>query len=216
MRYFEGGGDGNGNLPMNLVLNKALTSPATTTAGSTVTWTLTPSNSGDTQAAAGLSVVEVPPPGLTITAMSGPGYTCDVAALTCTNGSALAPKATAGPISVTAKLADGFTGTAKNVAYVKPAPNDSPETNPLGTPPTTSTNTSASPTDNDDEASVRVTPKPTPTPTPTVVPTGPAPTQPAPGGGLADTGVDDSLTPALALGGLLAGAASLLLGRRRS
>ena len=56
---------------------------------------------------------------------------------------------------MTATLGAGFTGSAKNVAYVSPKSTDVPETNPLVTPDLT-TDTSTTPTDNDAEAVLSV------------------------------------------------------------
>lgn len=145
-----------GLLKYNLVLKKALVPGGPYLTGSTVSYTLTPSNDGPVDALAGWSVKELMPAELTLTGMSGTGYTCDVATATCVNGAKLAAGATAAPITVTATVTSTINGTARNVAYVSPAPTDVVETNPLGTPPTNSTDTVTSTTDNDDEAAITV------------------------------------------------------------
>lgn len=222
--------------PMNLVLAKTLTTSGDVHPGDIVTYELVPSNQGPGAALSGWSVTDVPPTGLTLVSMSGTGYTCDTASATCTAGADLASGASGAPITVTAKVDAGFTGTARNIAYVAPAPGDVPETNPLGTPPTGTTDTTKSPTDNDSEAPLTVIPAPsTPATGPTPPPSqtgGQTPPPAAPAGGpatpvtgparatatpsLAHTGVD-APGQALAALVLLGGGALLTLagGRRR-
>lgn len=146
-----------GVLPPDLTLQKTLTTTTLGGVGTFVSFTLTPSNIGFGPAAAGWFVKEVPQPGLTITAMSGTGYTCVVGTtLTCTAAAALAAGATANPITVTARI-DSIPsgGQLRNVAYVAPKANTTPEIIPLGTPlPTYSTDTVASTTNNDAQAIV--------------------------------------------------------------
>ena len=149
-----------GVLPPDLTLQKTLNTTAPGGIGSFVTFTLTPSNIGFGSAAANWFVKEVPQTGLTITAMSGTGYTCSVGTLTCTNGTALAAGATANPITVTARVDSVTGGQLRNVAYVAPVAGATPaETIPLGTPPTSSTDTVASTTNNDAQAVVTWTPQ---------------------------------------------------------
>lgn len=145
-----------GLLKYNLLLQKALVPGGPYYTGATVTYTLTPSNDGPVDALAGWSVTELMPAELTLTGLSGTGYTCDVDSATCVAGAKLAAGATGAPITVTATVTSAINGTARNVAYVAPAEHDVPETNPLGTPPTNNTDTAASPTDNDAEAEITV------------------------------------------------------------
>jgi hypothetical protein len=63
-------------------------------------------------------VTETPPSGLTITALSGPGWTCSVATRTCTRADALGPSASYPDITVTATIAVGAVGTLVNSAAV--------------------------------------------------------------------------------------------------
>lgn len=147
-----------GVLPPDLTLQKTLTTTTLGGVGTFVSFTLTPSNIGLGPAAAGWFVKEVPQPGLTITAMSGTGYTCVVGTtLTCTATAALSAGATANPITVTARI-DSIPagGQLRNVAYVAPKAGATPaEMIPLGTPlPTYSTDTVASTTNNDAQAIV--------------------------------------------------------------
>ncbi|MEI2647431.1 MAG: hypothetical protein V9G15_00020, partial [Dermatophilaceae bacterium] len=93
-------------------------------------------------------------------AMWGDNYRCSDD--TCVSFDMLAPRSDGAPVFVKAKVDAGFTGKAKNVAYVAPSRKDVPETNPLGPIPTTDTNTKKSPTDNDDEAWVTVEAVPLP------------------------------------------------------
>lgn len=172
-----------GYVQLNLVIAKELTTAGPFTAGQSVTFALMPSNEGPSDALAGWSVSDVLPVGLTLTSMSGDGYTCDLATATCTSASSLASGATGGAVTVVATIDAGFTGRAHNVAYVSPSPQEVPETNPLVVP-TTGTTTSTTPTDNDAEAELTVDPKPiepTDPPTPTDSPTtAPPPAVPLP------------------------------------
>ncbi|WP_285728158.1 SdrD B-like domain-containing protein [Psychromicrobium xiongbiense] len=142
--------------PIDLALSKKIVGSGPFTPGSTVTFTLTPKNLGTGNALPGWSVVEVLPSGLTMTSMSGAGYSCS--AMSCVAAAGLAAGATGPAITVTAKINAGVTATQHNVAYIVPAAGDVPETNPLGTPPTTTTNTDTTPTNNDAQADVVVTP----------------------------------------------------------
>ena len=62
-------------------------------------------------------MTEAPPPGLTITAISGPGWTCVLATQTCLRGDALAAGASYPDITVTA-IVPGVLGPVGNVAVV--------------------------------------------------------------------------------------------------
>ncbi len=139
----------------NLTLGKKLESTPPFYAGSTITFTLTPHNDGPVAALAGWSVTEVLPADLTLDSMSGTGYDCATTKGTCVASAALAAGANGNPITVTVKVGAGFTGSTKNVAYVKPASTDGVETNPLVIP-TATTDTVKSATDNDAEAAVPV------------------------------------------------------------
>ncbi len=131
---------------MDLALAKAVTSSGPYYEGSTVTFSLTPRNNGPADAAAGWSVTEVLPAGLTLVSMSGPGYTCTDAS--CVAAEGLAAETDGAPITVTTTIGADFAGPLKNVAYVAPADGDVPESNPLVVP-TTTTDTSTSETNND-------------------------------------------------------------------
>ena len=144
-----------GIVKYNLKLAKVLTTAGPFTPGQTVTYTLTPHNDGPVAAMAGWSVTDVLPTGLTLVSMSGAGYDCTTTPGTCVAAGSLAAGADGPLITVTATIGASFTGAGKNVAYVKPAATDGPETNPLVTP-TLTTDTTTSPTDNDAEASLTV------------------------------------------------------------
>lgn len=145
-----------GLVKYNLKLAKSLVTSTTVYKGSTVEFTLTPSNDGPVDALAGWSVTDLLPTELTLVTMDGgDDYTC--ASNVCTAVDGLAAGATGKPIKVTAKVAVNLTGEVKNVAYVAPDSDDATETNPLGDRPTNATDTSASLTDNDAEAPVQVT-----------------------------------------------------------
>ena len=66
-----------------------------------------------------VTVTETPPAGLTITALSGTGWTCIVATRTCLRPDALAPGRSYPDITVTASIGPGVVpGTVANVAVV--------------------------------------------------------------------------------------------------
>ena len=141
---------------INLVLAKSLDTKGPFYAEGTVSFTLTPSNEGPMDALAGWSVTDILPTGLTLTSMTGDGYTCT--GLVCVAKEGLASGATGPAITVTATIDAAFVGTLHNVAYVTPAKGDIVETNPLVVP-TTDTNTSETATDNDAQASLSVASK---------------------------------------------------------
>lgn len=142
----------------DLVLEKQLVSSGVFYPGNTVQYELTPRNIGYADAIAGWTVNEVAPPGMTITAMAGNGYRCDVAASTCTAEALLAADTVGSPVTVTAQIDSDASGLQHNVAYVEvPADQPTAETVPLGTPPDNATDTAASVTNNDAQADLTVT-----------------------------------------------------------
>jgi fimbrial isopeptide formation D2 family protein/uncharacterized repeat protein (TIGR01451 family)/LPXTG-motif cell wall-anchored protein len=158
----EGGADVTDNpgidagfIQYNLELAKELDTTGVVHVGDTVSYTLTPVNDGPVDALAGWSVTDLLPAGLTQVSMSGTGYTCIDS--TCTSLAGLAAGERGAPITVTATVDAGASGSLKNVAWVDKAGVDVPETNPLVVP-TLDTNTRTSETDNDAEAVVTLTP----------------------------------------------------------
>ena len=104
--------------------------------GGTVTYTVTVSNVGSWPSSGAVTVTETPPPGLTVTALSGTGWTCTVATRTCTRSDALAPGASYPPITVTTSVAAGAApGAVTNTAVVSGG-GDSNSTNNTATDPT--------------------------------------------------------------------------------
>ncbi len=143
----------------NLTLDKALTTTGAIRTGSTVTFTLTPHNEGPSTALDLWSVTDVLPVGLTAVSITPSGdYSCTLATLTCVNSKPFAAGADMGFITITATVDAGATGPLTNLAFVKPAAGDTPETNPLGPVPTVPTDASTTPTDNDDSVPVALTP----------------------------------------------------------
>jgi len=143
--------------PLNLVLTKELIGNGPFYSGTTVKFTVAPSNEGPADAKAGWSVTEVPQTGLTITALDGGAdYDCAVSSLSCVSSKVLAARATGAPITVTAVIASGFVGTLHNVAYVAPAADEIPETNPLVVPRDALVDTRETRTDNDAQAELKV------------------------------------------------------------
>ena len=79
-------------------------------------------------------MTENPPAGLTVTALSGTGWTCTVATRTCTRADALAPAASYPVISVTANVAVDAVGTLVNSAVVSGGGDSSPGNNTATSP----------------------------------------------------------------------------------
>jgi uncharacterized repeat protein (TIGR01451 family) len=94
-------------------------SPGIAVPGQTVTYTVTVANVGSTPSSGTVTVTETPPAGLTITALSGAGWTCTVPTRTCTRSDALAPTTSYPAITVTTTVgASVAPGTATNSAAV--------------------------------------------------------------------------------------------------
>ena len=146
-----------GLVQVDLALAKVRTTVGPFYEGSTVVFTLTPSNDGLADALAGWKVTDILPTGLTAVSIAGSGgpstYTCVLLTLTCTSSAILPAGGSAETIIVTVTIDANFVGTARNVAYVSPAPTEVSEVNPLVTPDTT-TDTSSTPTNNDAQAFV--------------------------------------------------------------
>ena len=104
--------------------------------GQQITFTLRVTNIGDAPTSGNVTVTEVPPPGLTVTALSGPGWACIVATLTCIRADALPPTMSYPDITVTATIALGATGTIANRAVVTGGGDTNPS-NGTGTGPIT-------------------------------------------------------------------------------
>ena len=86
--------------------------------GQPVTFTVRVTNVGGSPTSGTVTVTETPPAGLTVTALSGSGWTCSVATRTCTRADALAPSASYPDITVTANIAVDAVGTLVNTAVV--------------------------------------------------------------------------------------------------
>src|SRR4029077_1425118 len=87
--------------------------------GETFTYFITVLNVGSGPSSGQVTVTETPPAGLTVTALSGAGWTCTVATRTCTRSDALAPAASYPEISVTTSVGAGVApGTVTNSAAV--------------------------------------------------------------------------------------------------
>ncbi len=141
----------------NLSLAKTRLSP-TAYVGQTVVYTLTPRNDGPSAALAGWSVTDLLPAGTRLVDVTRTGYTVTESAtsVTWTSDAPLAAGATGPEITLTLAVTEQpASQTLKNVAYISPAPQDGPETNPLEVP-TRDTDTRATPTDNDDQDEITV------------------------------------------------------------
>jgi uncharacterized repeat protein (TIGR01451 family) len=101
--------------------------------GSTGTYTVTVTNGGNGSKAAGqtVTVTDFASPGLTITAMSGTGWTCNsFGFFTCTRSDALAAGTSYPAITVTASVAPDATSPQDNVVFVSsPQPESDPDDN---------------------------------------------------------------------------------------
>ncbi|MEU0599927.1 DUF11 domain-containing protein [Streptomyces sp. NPDC006393] len=75
-------------------------------------------NQGDAPTLGPVDVEEVPPTGLTVTAMAGDGWTCTLADLTCTRSDSLPGGSTYPTITVTVAVAEDAPDTVVNVARV--------------------------------------------------------------------------------------------------
>ncbi len=78
------------------------------------TYNLTVTNNGTISSSGNVSVVENPPAGLTLTAISGTGWSCTLATRTCTRSDALNSTATYPPITATVTVAAAATSPLIN------------------------------------------------------------------------------------------------------
>ena len=102
----------------DLTLAKTRTEAGILMPGQPVTFTVRVTNVGGSPTSGTVTVTETPPAGLTVTALSGSGWTCTVATRTCTRADALAPSASYPDITVTANIAVDAVGTLVNSAVV--------------------------------------------------------------------------------------------------
>ena len=100
--------------------------------GAKYTVVVTNSGSGDKPAASLVTLVDTPPSGLTITAISGAGWTC-ASLTTCTRSDALTSGASYPPVTVTVKVTAGTTSLQVNSASVTTAATESNTANNLAT-----------------------------------------------------------------------------------
>ena len=123
----SGGGDGNALNNTNRVESAVAAAPdlaISKTAGGpmqqgeTGSFTLVISNAGGTATAGAVTVTEAPPLGMTITSMSGTGWTYDVGTSTCSRSDSLAAGETYPPIAVAVSLAADAAATLTNSATV--------------------------------------------------------------------------------------------------
>ncbi len=81
-------------------------------------YTIAVSNVGTSTATGAVTASDTLPPGLTATAISGPGWTCTLASLTCTRSDALAAGASYPVITVTVNVAVNVPASVTNTATV--------------------------------------------------------------------------------------------------
>jgi hypothetical protein len=82
------------------------------------TYMLTVTNSGNASTSGTVSVSEMLPVGFTPTSVTGSGWTCLIASVTCTRSDALAASGSYPPISLTVSIASGDIGTYANTVTV--------------------------------------------------------------------------------------------------
>ena len=82
------------------------------------TYTITVTNIGTGSSSGSVIVTDAPPAGLTITAMSGSGWTANLGSSTCTRSDALAAGASYSPITVTVSVATNAPASVTNTAIV--------------------------------------------------------------------------------------------------
>ena len=110
-------------------------SPSSASPGQTITYTVTVANVGTLPSSGTVTVTETPPAGLTITLMSGAGWTCPVPTGPCTRSDALAPQASYPGITVTASVGAGVQpGTVTNAAGVSGGGDSNPGNNTASDP----------------------------------------------------------------------------------
>jgi uncharacterized repeat protein (TIGR01451 family) len=102
--------------------------------GQPVTFTVKVTNVGGSPTSGTVTVTEAPPAGLTVTALSGSGWTCTVATRTCTRADALAATASYPDITVTANIAANAVGTLVNSAVVSGGGDSNPGNNSASSP----------------------------------------------------------------------------------
>jgi uncharacterized repeat protein (TIGR01451 family) len=100
------------------------------------TYTLTVTNSGTAATSGVVTVVENAPTGLTVTAMSGTGWTCVLASFSCTRSNALAAAASYPTITVTVTVANNAPASLTNSVTVSGG-NEANTSNDTATDPTT-------------------------------------------------------------------------------
>ncbi|HEY6802038.1 MAG TPA: hypothetical protein VI306_00535 [Pyrinomonadaceae bacterium] len=100
------------------------------------TYVLTVTNSGTAATSGVVTVVENAPTGLTVTAMSGTGWTCVLASFSCTRSNALAAATSYPTITVTVTVANNAPTSLTNSVTVSGG-NEANTTNDTATDPTT-------------------------------------------------------------------------------
>jgi uncharacterized repeat protein (TIGR01451 family) len=88
------------------------------TVGGTGTYTITVRNIGSAQATGAVTVADSLPPGLTASALSGVGWSCSVATVSCTRSDTLGPGSAYEAVFVTVSVASGTPASVTNVANV--------------------------------------------------------------------------------------------------
>ena len=144
---------------IDLTVTENLTGTGPYVAGQVVVWTLTPHNNGPGTALAGWSVTQLIPEGLELISVTGPGYgtrPTSSGTTTVVAGTALDAGEDGPVLTFTARVSpDSGAAELKNVAYIRPAGSDVPETNSLIVPDL-DTDTVASATNNDTEGDITV------------------------------------------------------------
>ncbi len=101
-----------------------------------LTYTIRVTNVGNAPTSGTVSVIDTLPAGMTGTAMSGSGWTCNVSALTCTITTPIAAISSYPDITLTVNVSSSLSGTVSNVATVSGG-GETNMSNDMATDPTT-------------------------------------------------------------------------------
>lgn len=114
--------------PVDLLLTKTASAGSFYRGQTDAMFTLAVLNQGGSPTVGPIQVVETPPAGMTITAMSGAGWTCEVPTLTCTRTAAIEANASF-PITVTASISNTAPAELTNSATVSGGGDNTPGSN---------------------------------------------------------------------------------------
>lgn len=198
--------------PIDLSITMTTTSGSQVSPGGAVEFTLTPKNLGPGDAIAGWKVAVTLPAGLSATALSGSGYTCDVAAAVCVADNPLAAGSDGAPIVLKAHVSANAVGSLSTTATITAAASDVDESSLANNTATAAITVVKDHTSPPTDPTSSPTDHTTPPTSPSVLPTSGG----GDGGTLANTGVSFALPLiGVALASLMSGIALIQVRRRR-